>query len=188
MGFIKKLTETVSKGVTSATEKAQQTVEITRLHAQVAGKRREIEKKYETIGQAVFEAYLVQDLSKAEATVIPVCEEIVGLRREIAALEERIKELRNEKECECGQRVPYETRFCPSCGRKFPEAPAVQPKPDEPEAGAEPADAAAEEAGEPEVEVFGAPVSPAEPARCPACSAELEPEDRFCPQCGARAG
>ncbi|MBW5446816.1 zinc-ribbon domain-containing protein [Cohnella sp. CFH 77786] len=131
MSLFRKITETVSKGVSTATEKAQQTVEITRLHAQVSSKRKEIEKLYATMGEAVFEGYLAKDLSKAESAVIPACEEIVAIRAEIEALEQRIMQLRNEKECVCGKKVPYDTRFCPSCGNPFPEPP-VQAEPSEP--------------------------------------------------------
>jgi|GEM_PF-2251919 len=127
MSFFKKLTETVTKGVSTATEKAQQTVEITKLHSQIAGKRKEIERKYNEIGEAVYRAYLDGDLSKAETDVIPACQQIADKNRDIDSLEDRIRELRNEKECECGQRVPFQTRFCPACGKPFPEpvAPAA---------------------------------------------------------------
>lgn len=124
MSFFKKLTETVTKGVSTATEKAQQTVEITKLHSQIAGKRKEIERKYNEIGEAVYRAYLDGDLSKAETDVIPACQQIADKNRDIDSLEDRIRELRNEKECECGQRVPFQTRFCPACGKPFPESAA----------------------------------------------------------------
>ncbi|WP_123040951.1 zinc ribbon domain-containing protein [Cohnella candidum] len=124
MSLFRKITETVSKGVSTATEKAQQTVEVTRLHSQISGKRREIEKLYVSMGEAVFRGYLDKDLSRAETKVIPACEEIVAIRGEVEALEERIMQLRNEKECVCGRKVPYDTRFCPSCGHPFPE-PAI---------------------------------------------------------------
>jgi RNA polymerase subunit RPABC4/transcription elongation factor Spt4 len=121
MSFLKKITETVSKGVSTATEKAQQTVEMTRLNGQISSKRKEIDKLFANIGAHVYEAYLAHDLSKAEATVIPECEEITAIRGGIAILEDRIRTIRNEKECVCGKRVPFDTRFCPSCGHPFPE-------------------------------------------------------------------
>lgn len=129
MSFFKKITETVSKGVSTATEKAQQTVEVTRLHAQISGKRKEIEAIHAEIGAAVFDAYRQKDLSLAESKVIPACEEILVVQGEIEALEERIMQLRNEKECVCGRKVPYDTRFCPSCGHPFPEPVVSEPDP-----------------------------------------------------------
>lgn len=174
MSFLKKLTETVSKGVSTATEKAQQTVEITKLHTHISGKRKEIERRYARIGEAVYEAYLKKDLSLAEGLVIPECDEISGIRKEIAGLEERIRELRNEKECECGQEVPYDTKFCPSCGRKFPEPVPVQVE-------VVPSEKEEEPEEEPEAVVIEAEASPV----CEGCGAELQSDMRFCPDCGA---
>lgn len=205
MSFFKKLTETVSKGVSTATEKAQQTVEITKLHAQISGKRKEIDRKYAEIGESVYKAYLGGDLSAAEADVIPACQQIADRERDIEALEDRIRELRNEKECECGQRVPFQTKFCPACGRKFPEqtaavqaaetevavlheAPegaerAIEVFPgidDEPEAPLEHAEGDVARAEEAEAD------EPAQPVMhiCTACQAEMPPEARFCQDCG----
>jgi len=134
MSLFRKITESVSKGVSTATEKAQQTVEITRLHAQISGKRKEAEKLLQSIGETVFEGYQAKDLSQMEAKVSPACEQIVAIQEEIDALEDRILQLRNEKECECGKKVPSDTRFCPDCGHAFPEP---EPEP-EPETAADP--------------------------------------------------
>jgi len=125
MSLFRKLTETVSKGVSTATEKAQQTVEITRLHAQLIAKRRDIGKLMEEIGGMVFEGYLSGDLLLEKNRMIPACEQIRAIQREIQAMENRMMELRNEKECACGKKVPFDARFCPSCGTPFPEPLAV---------------------------------------------------------------
>jgi RNA polymerase subunit RPABC4/transcription elongation factor Spt4 len=176
MSFLKKLTETVSKGVSTATEKAQQTVEITKLHTQISGKRKDIERRFAQIGEAVFEAYLKKDLSLAEGMVIPECEAIAGIRKEIAGLEDRIRELRNEKECECGQTVPYDTKFCPSCGRKFPEPVPV------------PVEVLPQEENEAKEEEPQSVVVDVEAKRvCEGCGTVLQPEVRFCPDCGRPA-
>jgi hypothetical protein len=182
MSFLKKLTETVSKGVSTATEKAQQTVEITKLHTQISGKRKEIEKRHAQIGEAVYEAYLAKDLSTAEASILPACEAISGLRKEIAGLEERIRELRNEKECACGHTVAYDTKFCPSCGRKF-EFPEPLPVEVLPEAETQ-AQGAPEAGSEPEPVVVEAEAKTV----CSQCEAPLLPDARFCPECGHSVG
>ncbi|THF75094.1 zinc ribbon domain-containing protein [Cohnella fermenti] len=184
MSFLKKFTETVSKGVSTATEKAQQTVEITKLHTQISGKRKEIDKRFAVIGEAVYQAYLAKDLSQAESQIIPECEAIGGIRKDIEALEDRIRALRNEKECVCGNTVDYETKFCPKCGHKFDiPAPAaavavpVDSIPDESEIvdAAEPA----EEEEQPAVE--------AATVFCAGCGEELAPGTKFCPSCGQPA-
>ncbi|MCC3373352.1 zinc ribbon domain-containing protein [Cohnella sp. REN36] len=192
MSFFKKFTETVSKGVSTATEKAQQTVEITKIHSQISGKKKEIEKRFSDIGEAVYEAYLQHDLSRAEGEIIPACEEIARIRREIGGLEDRIRALRNEKECACGQKVPFDTRFCPSCGSPFAEPVPEEPAPAEEATDEEsltaadkaedvaPADPLAVEASEePSSEPEAEPVH-----LCAACSAELPEDARFCQTCG----
>ncbi len=195
MSFFKKFTETVSKGVTTATEKAQQTVEVTRLNAQISGKRKEIDKLFANIGESVYEAYQAHDLSLAESKVIPGCEEIAAIRDEIAALNDRIKAIRNEKECVCGKRLPYDTRFCPSCGNPFPEP--------EPEANEKspiqvdphvPVDAAIGIDTSPLAEGQDVRVSEAEdPAPaitadqrqiCKSCDTPLFADSHYCPTCG----
>lgn len=180
MNFFKKLTETVSKGVSSATEKAQQTVEITRLHAQISGKKREIEKLYQRIGETVYEAHRRNDPAWADQPVRALIGEIDALRREIAALEERIKELRNEKTCACGQVVPYEARFCPACGSRFPD-PAVLA----PEAGAG-GDARPETEGAGKLNgAAGAETAEDRPAAvCSGCGRPAEAGAAFCVHCG----
>jgi rRNA maturation endonuclease Nob1 len=167
MSFFKKLTETVSKGVTTATEKAQQTVEITRLNAQMSGKRKEIEKLFANIGESVYEAYLAQDLSMAESKVIPGSEEISAIRVEITSLDDRIKAIRNEKECVCGKRMPIDTRFCPSCGHPFPD-----PVPE------------VIEEETPIQEETPSSVTADQRQICKSCGTPLFADSHYCPTCG----
>jgi hypothetical protein len=187
MSFFKKITETVSKGVSTATEKAQQTVEITRLNAQISGKRKEIDKLLANIGANVYEAYLANDLSKAEAKVIPGCEEITIIRGEIAALDDRIKTIRNEKECVCGKRVPFDTRFCPSCGHPFPEPEIVQESPIQADPNA-PVDYSADSETTNQTDLQEPVVPPSPPTDqrqiCQSCGTPLYADSHYCPTCG----
>lgn len=206
MSIFRKITETVSKGVSTATEKAQQTVEITRLHSQMSGKRKEIERLYATMGEAVFDAYLAKDLSLAESKVFPACEQIVAIRQEIEALEDRVMQIRNEKECECGKKAPFDARFCASCGHPFPEPP-VQEQPLDPpvnEAAVVGAPALTEPAAQTSVSPDSAdtdlPSGAVEPSPMPPttepmaeeegccfnCGRPLDDGVSFCPTCGAR--
>lgn len=154
MNFLDK----IKQGATKATEKAQQTVEITRINQQINGKKREIENKYTKIGEFVFEAYQNGDLSRAELPIHNISNEIKEILKEIDALEQRVQVLRNEKQCVCGKIVAYDTRFCPSCGHQF-ELEPVKPEPIEPEI----------------------------PQKvCSNCHAPVEDEDtRFCANCGS---
>lgn len=175
MSLFKKITESVSKGVSTATEKAQQTVEITRLHAQISGKRKEIDKIFAAIGESVYKSHELGSLHVAESDVLPLCLEIDSFRREIEALDDRVKELRNEKDCVCGRRVPYETKFCPHCGNRFPEPVVVEQSPE-----------VGENEGYDEAEPPLPPVppEPVQPVICFGCGREVEADARFCPSCG----
>lgn len=193
MSLFRKITETVSKGVTTATEKAQQTVEITRLHAQISGKRKEVDKMLHGIGEIVFEGYQANDLPEIEGKLTSACEEIVAVQAEIEALEDRILQLRNEKECECGKKVPFDTRYCPSCGHAFPE-PEVASDPLIPQSSVSvdpirqedtDAEPILPDASRQNLEDAGAGPGPnADSPACAGCGTALVPSARFCPSCG----
>ncbi len=202
MSFFKKITDSVSKGVTTATEKAQQTVEITKLNNQISGKRKDIDKLYAVIGEAVYDAYLSNDLFAAEAQLTPKCEEISAIREEIAVLDARIKAIRNEKDCpSCGKRVSEETRFCPSCGHAFPppvvekepiqvdlhvpeESEAAEGTPIDPDGTVwQDGSAGAEETSGPNLEKADSPRSDTRQI-CNSCGTPLYADSHFCPACG----
>jgi rRNA maturation endonuclease Nob1 len=113
MDLLKKL----KSGASKAADVAQQTVEITKLTTQIAGRKREIEKNKTLMGHEVYEAYKKGDLSLAEAKVGELCISIVELESEISSLEQQIKRVRNEKTCACGKDLAADAKFCPSCGR-----------------------------------------------------------------------
>lgn len=121
MGFLDKLKEGASK----AADKAKETVEITRLNNQISGKKKDIERGYAKIGETVFQAYVAGDLSVAEPEIQTISQDIISMQKDISALELKIKETRNEKDCVCGKVVPLEAKFCQGCGHKFEDA--VQP-------------------------------------------------------------
>ncbi|WP_308638394.1 zinc ribbon domain-containing protein [Paenibacillus silvisoli] len=113
----------VKQGASEAAKKAQQTVEITKLKAQISGKEKEIDKVYTAIGAAVFRAHQAHDMSLAEQEVTTCCTQVDELHDEIGQLEERIKMIRFEKTCTCGKVVPLDARFCPDCGAGLAEEP-----------------------------------------------------------------
>ncbi|SFT03370.1 zinc ribbon domain-containing protein [Paenibacillus sp. BC26] len=113
----------VKQGASEAAKKAQQTVEITKLKAQISGKEREIDKVYATIGAAVYRAHQAHDLASAEHEVTNCCSQVDELQVEIGQLEERIKMIRFEKTCSCGKVVALDTKFCPDCGSALGDEP-----------------------------------------------------------------
>ncbi|MFC5403978.1 hypothetical protein [Cohnella soli] len=191
MSFFKKLTDTVSKGVATATEKAQQTVEITKLHAQISSKRKEIDKLFAAIGESVYEAVAAGSMLTAETEVLRRSGEIAVIRAEIAGLQDRIKEIRNEKDCECGKRVAEDVRFCPSCGREFPVPVASEET--EHDGGIPGVDEHLSEAGESagavrvnldKAQDDGAPAYVDNRMKCRHCETPLYADSHYCPACG----
>lgn len=182
MSFFKKITDSVSKGVSTATEKAQQTVEITKLNAQISSKRKDIDKLFAIIGESVYEGYEAQDLSSTQVKVLPKCDEITAIRAEIALLDERIKSIRNEKDCVCGKRVAEDTRFCSSCGHRFPDPIVVEKPiqvdpyvPDDTELDS--SEAIADEGQEEKSHVDQRQI-------CKSCGTPLYADSHYCPACG----
>lgn len=109
----------VKQGASEAAKKAQQTVEITKFKTQISLKEREIDKVYKLIGESVFASYQSGNMELVAAHVADFCTGITVIQQEISELEQKIAEVRNEKECVCGKVVAMETKFCSSCGHHF---------------------------------------------------------------------
>jgi len=113
----------VKQGASEAAKKAQQTVEITKLKSQISSKEKEMDKIQLKIGKAVYQAFTTGDLAQSEAEVMDYCEELVLLEQDIAAIDDKIKNMKSEKACTCGKVVPIDLKFCPDCGKRFPDEP-----------------------------------------------------------------
>ena len=121
---VSKAADVAQQTVSKAADVAQQTVELTKLAAQVTVRKREIEKLYAQIGEAVYEAHRLGDPSRASERVAEWCKAIDDLNETIATLERQMRYLRRERICRCGKTVPAGARFCPHCGR--PAAPETE--------------------------------------------------------------
>lgn len=153
MKWIDKLRE----GATRAADKAQKTIDATRITAQVAGKRKQIRDVTRKLGVSVYEAYKRGDVSTAEADIVRFAGQIDGLEREIGNLELALQKLNGEKTCACGRVVSVHVRFCPDCGHRFETEPEMVQQALEIEGG----------------------------LRCIECDAPVSVEDQLCGQCGA---
>ncbi|WP_424768480.1 zinc ribbon domain-containing protein [Paenibacillus sp. sgz302251] len=112
MDLFKKL----KSGASKAADVAQQTVEVTKLTAQIAARKREIDKYKNQLGHEVYTAYQSGQLTLAEEKVNVLCFAIQGVEAEISNLEMQIKRIRHEKSCKCGKVLDWDTKFCPNCG------------------------------------------------------------------------
>lgn len=111
--------EKMKQGASEAAKKAQQTVEITKLRAQISSKEKEKEKTFSLIGEAVYKFHSAGDWKKSGPDVAAYCQHIAGLEQDIQTIELKIKEAKHEKVCQCGKVVAREVKFCSGCGHQF---------------------------------------------------------------------
>lgn len=100
---------------------AKVVIETNRLKTQINMKQQEIESKYRDIGKLMLSAYNTNDSSIVKNEVEKHCKEILVLQDTIKSMEKSIKELNNQKVCECGKNAPTDAKFCSFCGCRFPE-------------------------------------------------------------------
>ncbi len=139
MSFFNKLKEGASK----AADKAKDSVEVVRLTSQISAKRKDIEKVYLHIGETVFKAHQSNqsdDRSDLTEYIQNSSNIILMLEAEITELEAKIKAIKDEKDCVCGQVIPLDSKFCPHCGNRFEEAAAETAAAQQPIALEAPAD------------------------------------------------
>lgn len=147
----------VKQQATSLGTKASEKTQEFRLQSEINDFKSQISNKQTALGVLVYQMYK-EDRSNYDA-LLPVCHEIDGLEQQIAAIEQKIADLRTKPgKCpECGHDNIPDARFCASCGTALQEAPQAL---------------AAEEPAEPKVNI------------CPECSAEQPVGTKFCAQCG----
>ncbi|WP_127587709.1 zinc ribbon domain-containing protein [Paenibacillus koleovorans] len=152
MSFFQKVKESASK----AADKAQQAVEVQRVHSQISSVAKEIDKCKMLIGELVYSAYSKGDLSLAEAEIISNSKQIAQYESTIQELELRIKEIKNQKDCpSCKTVIAFDAKFCSGCGHQFTAPPPT------------------------------ATLQVEAPKNiCASCQAPLEPDSRFCTECG----
>lgn len=182
-------------GAAKAADKAQKTVEMTKISAQISGKRKEMERNFTAIGSAVYHAYQSADLSLAEPEIVRLSQENEAIEREIADLQLKLKHLKDEKVCVCGKSVSSDAVFCPNCGRKFEAEPEPITVMAEAAVGEERNEAmemdAELELEDPYAPEHAAPASPAHQAAasdkdlCRLCKEEMRPDETVCFRCGA---
>lgn len=115
MPFFDKL----KQGASDTARKAKQTMEISKLNSHISAKKKEIESSYRAIGEAVFEAFTLNDASLAEELIATQSADIMRNQEDIREAESKILEMRDEKLCDCGKTTELETKFCPHCGHQF---------------------------------------------------------------------
>jgi len=94
-------------------KKSGEAVEYGKLKYKIYDLQNDINKIFTQIGQDVYEGYkgdYVNDDIPNKCTLID--EKKAGIEE----LEEKLRELKNTKKCECGKVTSKENSFCPACG------------------------------------------------------------------------
>lgn len=122
-------------GLNQVKDKAQQTVEVTKLSSQLSSKRRDIQDHYEQLGELVYRASGMSktastSMDEAEGQMTDLCREIALLEEQAIALEQELHRVKGEQLCHsCGSVVVEGSRFCGKCGKAFdPDTIIVEPE------------------------------------------------------------
>ncbi|WP_152396088.1 hypothetical protein [Paenibacillus guangzhouensis] len=128
------LFDKMKSGLNQVKDKAQQTVEYTKLYAQIASKRKDIQEQYEQLGEIVYRASGMSTIASTsmddvEGRMKGICREISVLETQLIALEQELARVKGERICSCGETSPYDSKFCSRCGKPFADEVIVSQAP-----------------------------------------------------------
>jgi DNA repair exonuclease SbcCD ATPase subunit len=118
MGFLDRVRSTVGQGVARVTSEADKTIKLTRLSGELGGKRHELEKAYQDLGELT---YAQMQAGKVQFEGFDeVRQRIEDVQAQVKTLEAELAEIRvGDKTPEV--KVTSVERPCPSCGKSVPE-------------------------------------------------------------------
>ena len=156
--FFENLRQTLTETAEVVGKKAEDLVEIQKLHSRIRTAQRNVETDYKKIGEIIYQRYIEGELPGQELELI--CEMIMEQQKEIAGCKEELASKRGQVVCAaCGNGNPKDAAFCMHCG-------AVMPKMDEESVKTgEAADPAESEAVQEAEEVADPAVEAAEPEK-----------------------
>jgi len=123
MGFLDDLGNTLSQTFSDVDNKAREMIDVASLNSQKDKVKHNITQQYRLIGIKYYEAHR-DEISCEFAEEIA---EIEKLQAQMDELDKKIEEIKaskanpaaNRSVCEnCGNRLPSDVAFCPSCGTK----------------------------------------------------------------------
>lgn len=117
------LLQRIKDGASRVSEKAQSSVEVSKLNGQISDLEHEMQVEFLKMGKLFYEGYRSRDLSAAEGQMVELARACNKLQEQIDGVRARIAELKNERLCTCGRVVALDANFCPHCGRKLEPIP-----------------------------------------------------------------
>ena len=118
MDFFNGLGKKFTNAARNVQEKTRDTVESTRLAADLRNARDELDRRYTALGRAYYENLECADAPAPEAEIAAVREAILRIE-DLTAQRDKLN--RQVRCAGCGSVQSEEARFCSNCGRPMPE-------------------------------------------------------------------
>lgn len=106
------------KAITAVSKSAKGAVDVTKLRLSINEINSSVSKKYNELGQYVYDAKKSGELD--ESVVTEKINDIDALYTELSVIAQQIGALQNKTICpECGKEISADVSFCPYCGTKI---------------------------------------------------------------------
>ena len=121
MGFLDKLSDSISAGGAKVAEKTKELAELAKLSAQIDKANKTAEQTLIEIAKALY----ADSKDELAAKYPELVEKLDATYAEIATAQEAVRKLKGIVVCpQCGKEVQAGITFCPGCGAKMPEVEA----------------------------------------------------------------
>ena len=118
--FFENLRQTLTETAEVVGKKAEDLVEIQKLHSRIRTAQRNVETDYKKIGEIIYQRYIEGELPGQELELI--CEMIMEQQKEIAGCKEELASKKGQVVCAvCGNGNPRDAAFCMHCGAVMPK-------------------------------------------------------------------
>ena len=127
MEFFDKLGKKASEAYKMTADKTGKIAKETKMKLKIGELRTQINDIYEEIGKKVYEKHVREENISIEKEIEEKWTQIDVISDEIDSLLKQCLELRDKKQCpKCYTEIEKEVKFCPNCGEKQTEEPAVE--------------------------------------------------------------
>lgn len=125
MSFVDNVINTTKNVAATAGKKTDEAIRLSKLKMKKSQISSDIKNKYEKLGALVYEMAKTGD--KETEAFDALIAEIDAANAELDDVSKQLDELRGKVTCTaCGEKTDNDNAFCPKCGAKLPEKPAVE--------------------------------------------------------------
>lgn len=125
--FFDKVKQGISKGVSTASVKSKEMLEVTRLRSQINTVQRQKIGAIEELGNIVYTMFLKEGIDELRikdkgSAILKIDNQIKNLENEIVQVQNKAREslgmVASIGKCVCGADLYEDTKFCGGCGKK----------------------------------------------------------------------